>query len=143
MKLCNGGKIQFDKKQYIFKNTCSIDYYLLVIFFVVKNNCETVKKRATTNDCGQFYSTGLQIKQHLANNNWNMARLIWAKFFGNKMFVNDDGCIVYDFFLHVEESFFNKKTKIFQEFEFYYKCNDKCFVNNSKEKEVSSKFLLM
>ena len=50
------------------------------------------------------------------------------------------GVVVYDFFLNLEEAFFNK-MKYWQTFNFEYKCSDKlCKVNSSSKTETSSIF---
>ena len=72
-----------------------------------------------------------------------MARLIWAQYYKNHFVVSNEGTIIYDFYLRVDEAFYDKQTKKIQEFEFIYNCCENCPVNFSKEIEISSKFLLM
>jgi hypothetical protein len=140
----NGGTITMVEKKYKFINTCSIDYFLLVIHYIAKNNSYLVKQRGLQkNLAGPFYQSCAKIGEFLSVNNLCMARLEWAKFFKNAFTKTKKGTTLYDFYLHLEEAFYDKDTKKIQEFEFSYSCSQTCPVNFSNEKETSSKFLLM
>ena len=94
LTLCNGGTIYLDQKKYLSKNTCSIDYFLIIIFLLIKN-CKYAKLENNLDSC--FF----KIFTYLTLNNWEKARYQWFKFCPNlgKIYQN------FDWFMSEGDSF--------------------------------------
>ena len=129
LTLCNGGTIYLDQKKYLSKNTCGIDYFLIIIFLLIKN-CKYAKLENNLVSC--FF----KIFTYLTLNNWEEARYQWFKFCPNlgKIYQN------YDWFMSENRLF----VKVFYKYQTYFwetSCNNinvNCYFNMKQSKEASS-----
>jgi hypothetical protein len=99
LKLTNGGRLQLNNKNYNQINTCSIDYFLIVMhitttFFRENLTLISPELRICFNNISNF----------LLSNNWTMARQEWIKLNPNlEKFILNDNC--YNWFLSEYNSF--------------------------------------
>ena len=105
IEFCNGGSVRLDGISYNFVNTCSIDYFLVIVYLVTSKRIEY--RAGLQNSTSDLYKTFLEISDRLKINDWNEARLCWYRFNNNSSF-SSNGTITVDFFLTIEEAFFNK-----------------------------------
>ena len=140
LTLSNGGTFKKNGIVYHFANTCSVDPWLLTIYLICCSSRIDLE-HSTVNSCSRvLYETFLKIKKHLLKNDWNMARLEWAKFSETNEVTNSDNSRTFDFFLTPEEAFGNKMHH-FQSFSFEYRCKkNNCTINGQIKKHTSSFF---
>ena len=107
LNLQNGGSFIMDNKEYFSMNTCSIDYFLIIIFIIRMNHMEQFNQLKNI-EIGNVFE---KIYGHLSCNDWQMARLAWLEFCpGLKQTIKNNN--VYDWFLSEYEAYF-----------VYYRCN--------------------
>ena len=63
-------------KEYFSMNTCSIDYFLIIIFIIRMNHMEQFNQLKNI-EIGNVFE---KIYGHLSCNDWQMARLAWLEF---------------------------------------------------------------
>jgi hypothetical protein len=139
MEFSNGGTLEMEKIKTIFINTCSIDYFILVIFLCTEFG-EIIRKRSLeVNSTQDFYKLFIKIHDHLKNNNWNLARLEWANF--NQMqFTVENKSPKYDFYLSIRDSFLSKVIFL-QTYSFYCACsNEMCTKHGNSVKVTTDAF---
>lgn len=118
----NGGIYQ----NYEIINTCSIDYFLIVIsyIFFYNQNIESLK----TNDKNDLIKILDEISDKIRNNRMDEARFIWVKKIGLKQSnENQFNCM-----LSIFDAFYSDYSQI-QTFSWYEKCQNKdCKKNRNK-----------
>ncbi len=138
LNLTNGGKLVMDEIAYTILNTCTIDYFLLVVFFLGKNSKgfeNEIHLKTNKNFKYNFFKIWHDIYLKIQNNNWNMARLIWAQFNKFPEFkLNEETGIKVDYFGSLYQAYMKMYYEV-QEFNYYYKCpDDKCVLSTKLEK---------
>ena len=70
--LSNGGMYTSHNRNIFVKNTCSVDYFLMIVYIIYNNH----QKHLDGRFCVQFS----KIHEFIRLNNWYFARLEWMKF---------------------------------------------------------------
>jgi len=133
----NGGSFTFENRRITFRNTCTLDYYLLIWFILSRTNMllKIIFEKKWKID---FYKTIMKVTQSILNRKWNSARLAWSEFIGKK-FINESKSIVYDYFGSELEGFSGSHD--IQSFSFKYKCSNKtCQFGKTWNDELSTGF---
>jgi hypothetical protein len=141
----NGGSITANGIVYYFANTCSIDYFLLAVYLIICVSKIAIERLNSNNSPNSIALNRAftNIANYLKINDWNSARLEWAKTTNMRRLENQDKSITYDIYLSVEEAFGNI-MKSYQTFSFEYHCKKKdCLTNGVKKKQLSSSFSQM
>jgi hypothetical protein len=139
MEFSNGGTLEMENIKTIFINTCSIDYFIFVIFVCTEFGEKIRKRSSEVNSTQDFYKLFLKIHDHLKNNNWNLARLELANF--NQMqFTVENKSPKYDFYLNIQDSFLRNATFL-QTYSFFCACtNDMCTKHGNSIKVTTDAF---
>jgi len=118
LHLCNGNlQVSFTKSlvEYKISNTCTIDYFLLVLKIASINNNEFLK------------SFDNEIIKNIVNfidqKNWNFARLLWLQF-NKSHFKNFSNLIYYDCYGSEEDFYGFTFRELSQEFFWKSKCDN-------------------
>lgn len=134
-KPSNGGNFVSNSMNYYIINTCSIDYFLLIIFLLYDKNDQN---KSIFDD-----TFIMDIIQYISLNDWNIARLKWIEYNQiPKKIICQKNNIVYNCFLSEYESFY-KTISTFQSFTWFCKCPSKHCKLNVMTKQNSSAFKLM
>ena len=99
--LQNGGKFSIDNIEYYAVNTCSIDYFLIIIYIIRLNHIENFNQIKNI-EIGKVFE---RIYNYLSLNDWQKARIVWLEYcIGLEKIIKKNN--VYDWFLSEYESFF-------------------------------------
>ena len=71
----NGGRFMIDNREYHSLNTCSIDYFLIIIYIIRMNHIDKVK--LLKDDISRLFES---IFTFLSFNEWQNARLAWLEY---------------------------------------------------------------
>jgi hypothetical protein len=136
MIFSNFGTLEIENTKTIFTNTCSIDYFLLIIFFCTENCGQIEYRSLLQNFQAEYYKVFLKIHSHIKKNEWNQARFVWAIFNKNKSTLNGN-LTSYDFYLTFADSFLNK-LHLLQKFSFFCGCSDKLCQKHGNQLKITS-----
>lgn len=124
--LSNGGKY----KTISIRNTCSIDYFLIIIFIVYNNH------RKYFNE--ELVSCFNKIHRFITLNYWNFARFEWLNFSElTKHIVIDN---THDWFLSEYQSFYSTYGK-YQSYSWKFLCSNGNSCRNHNRCETSNSFI--
>ena len=131
LHLENGGQFFIDKKNFFSLNTCSIDYFLMIIFIIQTNHTE--KTKLLKDDIRNLFET---IYALLSCNEWQKARITWLEYCPSlERSIKKKN--VYNWFLSEYEAyFFNYRNNQF--YSWITKCNnnsDPLCVNSVEKKK--------
>ncbi len=138
IQFSNSGFLELKNTKTFFKNACSTDYFLLIIYVCVEFGTK-IEERAKSGHL--IYKSFVDIHSLLKKNDWNKARFVWVNENHNK-FTTSGLNTFYDLFLSLNEAFLNT-TKEYQKFSCFGSCEDpKCSVNGREFKISSMDFFL-
>lgn len=121
-----------ESKRYQIDNSCTIDYYLLLWYILSTRNSKLISELKSKKS-NNFYDVIKRITDNIKDNNWNLARLSWAKYIGLKPIgrKSKNDLIKYSFF-NTENLIFQIDHNNYQKYS--YECpNANCFKNTSSE----------
>ena len=98
--LKNGGQFYIGNKEYFSVNTCSIDYFLIIIYIICSNHMDLVS--LLKNEISTVFE---KIYVNLSSNEWQKARLAWVEYCPELRVVIQKNN-VFDWFLSEYEAFF-------------------------------------
>ena len=113
------------------RNTCSIDYFLMIIYIVYENNYKDLN--------GDCYDCFLKIHGNIKINDWNSARLEWLKFANLQNYVVSGN--THDWFASEFQSYYSSYS-IFQKYSWTFKCSKGPSCKNFNRCESSTSFIL-
>ena len=132
LKLTNGGDFVIGKKKYNSINTCSIDYFLIIIYLLIESSNNLGIFEKNSGNC--FF----KIYAFIAENDWHMARYEWFKFCPSLKIIQKG--LKFNWFM----SEFDSYLRAFQKYQTYYweeNCDNEqkpnCFLRTKITKESS------
>ncbi|CAF1094057.1 unnamed protein product [Brachionus calyciflorus] len=135
----NGSISEVDSVQTSIINTCSIDGFLLICYFLSRQS--EIFKCKYSDELNNLFNSLKSISDLVCENNWNEARLEWIKFTKMKA-IQKDETVVYDFFLNEFDSYYDSCASILQQYEYDNICDNlKCKLTSIKESR-SAAFML-
>ena len=130
----NGETCTIKKTKHVTENTCSIDYFLLIVSCLYQNN---VFFNQSENSLSHVFR---QINMHIKKKKWNLARLEWLKVISSVVISKRKDRIIYNFFGSEYDAFYATYSKL-QEYKWKSECsNPKCIYH--KMIQTSCYFLL-
>lgn len=129
--LNNGGISESPDGKILMKNTCSIDYFLIIIYIICENHLKELNRA--------LYDCFIKIHSFVKINDWNSARLQWLKFSNlqNHIVFNN----THDWFLSEYESFYSSYG-LFQKYSWKFECSNGQICKNNNRYESSTSFIL-
>ena len=115
LTLTNGGEFYIGKHKFKCYNTCSIDYFLIIVYLLVESTCELGKFEEKS---GNLF---LKIFAFLSDNDWNMARNEWFNFCPDLKHIQKKSN--FNWFLSEFDSFF-RYFRIYQTYNWESYCNN-------------------
>ena len=112
-------------------NTCTIDYFLIMIFIIYENHSKMINENF--NNCFE------KIHDFVGKNNWNFARLQWLNFAKLKYMIIDD--CTHNWFGSEFDAYYHTYSE-FQRYSWTFECNKGSDCKNNERHETSSSFIL-
>ncbi|CAF0992528.1 unnamed protein product [Brachionus calyciflorus] len=132
----NGGFIA--EKNISIVNTCSIDYFLLIIGYLSYNNKYFLRENNKQNNILELF---INISAKITNGNWMEARLEWIHKINLKP-KNVNNISIYNCMLSVFDSFYLDYSFV-QQFYWFERCLNKFCKKNNHKKQISSIFKMV
>ncbi len=127
--LVNGGTFSMNGTKANSVNTCSIDYFLMIVLIIYSNHSRNLNNKLI--DCFS------RIHEYLMTNNWDSARIEWLNFCPLLNIIypptKDSQTYTYNWFLSENESFAARYCKEFQMIKWKFKCSKETCINNNRQ----------